>query len=143
HPGEVARRPPPLTCEGGTLAGRWLPRRRRRGLRRQSSTRPARCRESCWSRSRRRARSSPTRTGTACRTRSTASVAIFVGLGFWWGLPLLSAILLPLLVVASLASSVAYRRPGTCPRRRRTDGHPAPVRDVRGFSPSCTASARP
>ena len=29
-------------------------------------------------------------------------VAIFVGLGFWWGLPLLSAILLSLLVVATL-----------------------------------------
>jgi fucose permease len=30
-------------------------------------------------------------------------VAIFVGLGFWWGLPLLSAILLSTLVVGSLA----------------------------------------
>jgi hypothetical protein len=53
-------------------------------------------------------------------------VAIFVGLGFWWGLPLLSALLLGSLVVVSIglplrteaaASGAATARPAGIPRR--------------------------
>ena len=56
-------------------------------------------------------------------------VAIFVGLGFWWGLPVTSAILLGgLLSRASACRCVP--RPGS-PRREPGCGHPAPLLDVR------------
>jgi MFS family permease len=77
-------------------------------------------------------------------------VAIFVGLGFWIGLPLLAALLLLALLIVSLRLPFGWRH---SPRpRRRASGHRArpdigpgfrrrfgPSRDL----PSSTASARP
>ena len=59
-------------------------------------------------------------------------VAIFVGLGFWWGLPVMSAVLLVGLVArqssASRCASHGGRRP---PRRQPRTGIPAPLLGVR------------
>ena len=68
-------------------------------------------------------------------------VAIFVGLGFWWGLPVLSAILLAGLIVASRPPAAAHRQPqrGDRPgrgRRSRAGSRCTPP------SPCSTASAR-
>ena len=49
-------------------------------------------------------------------------VAVFVGLGFWWGLPILSAALLIALLVVSLRlplHAAAQESPGARPGRRR------------------------
>jgi fucose permease len=51
-------------------------------------------------------------------------VAIFVGLGFWWGLPVLSAILLAGLVAASLRLPLRTGTPAPS-ARKRSDGIPA------------------
>ena len=71
-------------------------------------------------------------------------VAIFVGLGFWWGLPVLSSVLLAALLLVSL------RLPLQTGARRRGLAEPgAPERASRpasgGTAPSrcSTASARP
>jgi fucose permease len=45
-------------------------------------------------------------------------VAVFVGLGFWWGLPLTSAILLGLLTAASLALPLRTAAPEAAPQQR-------------------------
>ena len=62
-------------------------------------------------------------------------VAIFLGLGFWWGLPLLVAILLAGLVVAALACPCrSRRRAAERSERRRRSSAPraaAPVLDLR------------
>ena len=69
-------------------------------------------------------------------------VAIFVGLGFWWGLPILSTVLLVLLLLAAARlplraqTAVAGREPA---RARR---HP-PGSGCSPGSLSSTASARP
>ncbi len=57
-------------------------------------------------------------------------VAIFDGLGFWWGLPLVSAILLVLLIVESLRLPLQTRR--AAPPRRSAARDPETVLDVRG-----------
>ena len=68
-------------------------------------------------------------------------VAIFVGLGFWWGLPVLSAILLAGLLLASLPPAAAHRHPrrgdDAAARRRSRPGSRCTPR-----SPCSTASAR-
>jgi predicted MFS family arabinose efflux permease len=51
-------------------------------------------------------------------------VAIFVGLGFWWGLPLLSAILLGALVFVSLGLPLRPETPETGRARAATQGIP-------------------
>jgi fucose permease len=51
-------------------------------------------------------------------------VAIFVGLGFWWGLPLLSAILLGALVFVSLGLPLRPEAPATGRARAPTSGIP-------------------
>ena len=67
-------------------------------------------------------------------------VAIFVGLGFWWGLPLLSAILLVVLVVVSVRPAAADGG-----RRGRGDAARPGSRAASGCTPGSrcsTASAR-
>ncbi len=72
-------------------------------------------------------------------------VAVFVGVGAWWGLPVMSAVLLAALFVVSAA-------PAPPPRGHARRLHPRPGTDRRSISlgvsgcsrvsPSCTASAR-
>ena len=76
-------------------------------------------------------------------TLAPVFVAIFVGLGFWWGLPLLSAILLAALVFASLGLPLrteAGPQPPRDPQPQRAS--PAASGSTPG-SPFCTACARP
>ena len=51
-------------------------------------------------------------------------VAIFVGLGFWWGLPVLSAILLVGLLLVSRPPAAAHRQPHA---RRDAAGAARPI----------------
>ena len=71
-------------------------------------------------------------------------VAIFVGLGFWWGLPVLSTILLAGAAPRQPPTAAAHRSP--C-RRRDDDGPQRPAsRPGSGCTPASrcsTASARP
>jgi MFS family permease len=69
-------------------------------------------------------------------------VAIFVGLGFWWGLPVLSAVLLTGLLVVSLRLPL---RSGAREAAERAGREPAspPGSGSLPRSPSSTASARP
>src|SRR5262249_26872286 len=79
------------------------------------------------------------------RALAAVCVAICVGLGFWWGLPLLSAVLLALLVLASAGLPLrSASRPRRRPRATLRRG-PASRRGS-GFtrrSPCFTACARP
>ena len=79
----------------------------------------------------------PPRLGTAL---APIFVAIFVGLGFWWGLPVMSAVLLAGLLLASrpLPLHAGTDAPATQRRGRRSPaGSPCTPR-----SPCSTASAR-
>ena len=70
-------------------------------------------------------------------------VAIFVGLGFWWGLPVLSAVLLAGL--APRQPSACRCAPGAAPRRRPHGRRRRRSRAASGCtpaSPCSTASAR-
>jgi MFS family permease len=67
-------------------------------------------------------------------------VALFVGLGFWWGLPLTSAILLGALVAVSLGLPLRVETAGTAVARA-AKGIPSRFGFTRG-SPCSTASAR-
>ena len=69
-------------------------------------------------------------------------VAIFVGLGFWWGLPVLSAVLLAGLLVASVRCRCRPRPRRTRRTDRRTGTDPAPFLAVRRVRRRSTASAR-
>src|SRR4029079_9163597 len=51
-------------------------------------------------------------------------VAVFVGLGFWWGLPVLSTVLLVLLLLAAARLPLAADTPGEA-REQRRGGIPA------------------
>ncbi len=51
-------------------------------------------------------------------TLAPVFVAIFVGLGFWWGLPLTSAVLLSLLVAGSLGLPLRVAQPAAAARQR-------------------------
>ena len=57
-------------------------------------------------------------------------VAVFVGLGFWWGLPVLSTVLLILL---ALSASRLPLRAEPARGEHRAGGHPAALLAVRGF----------
>jgi MFS family permease len=59
-------------------------------------------------------------------------VAIFVGLGFWWGLPVLSAVLLALLILRSLPLPLRAESGATAARERR--GIPARFWVFAGFA---------
>jgi MFS family permease len=61
-----------------------------------------------------------------------AFVAIFVGLGFWWGLPVLSAALLALLILGSLRLPLRTESGATVARERR--GIPARFWVFGGFA---------
>jgi MFS family permease len=52
-------------------------------------------------------------------TLAPVFVAIFVGLGFWWGLPLTSAVLLTALLVASLGLALRVAQPAAAAQARR------------------------
>jgi len=52
-------------------------------------------------------------------------VAIFVGLGFWWGLPLMSAVLLAVMLVVSLPLPLRAGARETAGRQEGTGGIPA------------------
>jgi MFS family permease len=52
-------------------------------------------------------------------TLAPVFVAIFVGLGFWWGLPLISAVLLTALLAASLGLPLRVAQPAASARRLR------------------------
>jgi MFS family permease len=69
-------------------------------------------------------------------------VAIFVGLGFWWGLPVLSAALLAALIVGSVQLPLRTGRRARNPPRRRRDGDSRRASGRTPRSPSSTASAR-
>jgi fucose permease len=58
-------------------------------------------------------------------TLAPVFVAIFVGLGFWWGLPLTSALLLTGLIVASRPLPLSAGAPAASARRARRGGLPA------------------
>ena len=51
-------------------------------------------------------------------------VAIFVGLGFWWGLPLTSAILLVVLLARQPAAAAAHRGAAADAARADRDSRP-------------------
>ena len=103
-----------------------------------------------------RRRSTPTRRpldpgrSTPCSALGTALapvfVAIFVGLGFWWGLPLLAAALLVGVARRACSCRLRTRRRRRSPRPRQPrPPHPA-SRGASGSSPRSpcsTASARP
>jgi len=59
-------------------------------------------------------------------------VAIFVGLGFWWGLPVLSAVLLVLLILGSVGLPLQVERGAPVARERR--GVPARFWVFAGFA---------
>ena len=59
-------------------------------------------------------------------------VAIFDGLGFWWGLPLVVGVLLVLLLVVSFGLPLAVEAP-RCSRVVRAIGDSAPLLGVRGL----------
>ncbi len=65
-------------------------------------------------------------------------VAIFVGLGFWWGLPVLSAILLTALLVRSLGLPLRTDAPALV----EDGGHPRLASGCSPPSPCSMASAR-
>jgi MFS family permease len=68
-------------------------------------------------------------------------VALFDGLGFWWGLPLLSAILLAVLIVVSLRLPLRVEAQSVAEAHTRT-GIPAGSGSTQA-SPCSTGSARP
>ena len=71
-------------------------------------------------------------------------VALFVGLGAWWGLPLMSGVLLVGLVAASERLPLHPRAPRLPRRARRWNASTCPnVSGSSPGSPSSTASARP
>ncbi len=61
-------------------------------------------------------------------------VAIFVGLGFWWGLPLTSAILISLLVLRSLPLPLGTEAPSAIGPAPTTTGIPARFWMYAGFA---------
>ena len=69
-------------------------------------------------------------------------VAIFVGLGFWWGLPVLSAILLAGLLVASRPLPLHTGSRDAAATTADAGADPAPVLRCTPPSPCSTASAR-
>ena len=66
-------------------------------------------------------------------------VAIFDGLGFWWGLPLMSTVLLGVLLVVS--ARLPLRTETLTPRTAGWEGS-LPCSGCSRPSPSCTGSAR-
>ena len=68
-------------------------------------------------------------------------VAIFVGLGFWWGLPILSTVLLVGLLLVSLRLPLRAGARDGAPRRQ-AGAAPGPVLAVCGVRRAATASAR-
>ncbi len=68
-------------------------------------------------------------------------VAIFVGLGFWWGLPLTSALLLVALLVVSVRLPLRIETPGQMLPRAPRPGFRVASGCTRA-SPCSTASAR-
>ena len=67
-------------------------------------------------------------------------VAIFVGLGFWWGLPIVSAVLLAVLLARSACGCRCGRSRGDASAAGRPGSRPGSGCMRR--SPSATASAR-
>ena len=67
-------------------------------------------------------------------------VAVFVGLGIWWGLPVLSVVLLVALLVVSARLPLADRDHRERPRSARLPARA--LLAVRRVRRSCTASAR-
>ena len=51
-------------------------------------------------------------------TLAPVFVAIFVGLGFWWGLPVTSSVLLLALIAVSVGLPLQAGAPGAVPGRR-------------------------